>query len=232
MSSPTDRFFNGFTRSALRFLSQIRSHNDRTWFDAHRSDYERHLLAPLRDLVTDLAPSMADIDPLFELRPAVGKTISKIFRDTRFSRDKSPFRSTMWITFKRPAKHWLEIPAYFFELSSETYRFGMGFYAAGPGTMDELRARMEKDPRAFLQAIAFYPEQSIFHLEGETYRRPIPNQMAPEIQPWYQKKSFYLVSNRLADDLLLRRELVDELMDGYRVLAPIYRYLVASGTTR
>jgi uncharacterized protein (TIGR02453 family) len=189
-------------------------------------------LEPLQGLVVDLAPFMLDIDPLFELRPAVGKTISRIFRDTRFSHDKAPFRSTMWITFKRPVKHWVESPAYFFELSSDSYRFGMGFYSAGPSTMDRLRGSIEKDPLEFLEAIAFYPKQGTFSLEGDTYKRPIPNQLAPEIQPWYQKKSFYLVSNRLADDLLLRRELVDELMDGYRVLAPIYRYPVASGTTR
>ena len=123
--------FTGFTRSTLRFLSQIRSHNDREWFEAHRHDYQTHLLEPFQRLVVDLAPCMEDIDPLLELRPAVGKTISRIYRDTRFSSDKSPFRNRMWITFKRPSKIWTERPAYFcrrFRCERQTARGSLGVF--------------------------------------------------------------------------------------------------------
>ena len=93
--------FKGLSSKAFRFLKEIRTHNEKAWFEAHRTDYERHLLEPLRDLVTDLSDFMLDIDLSFEVAPAVGKTISRIYRDTRFSKDKSPLRDCMWITFKR-----------------------------------------------------------------------------------------------------------------------------------
>lgn len=216
----------GFSRSSLRFLSQLRSHNDRPWFDAHRSDYEAHLLQPFQRLAAALAPYMEEIDPYLEVRPAVGKTISRIYRDTRFSSDKAPFRSSMWITFKRPSMQWADRPAYFFELDVASYRFGMGFYSARPATMDQLRDRIRRSPTEFLEAAAFYPGQSTFALEGDCYRRSIPNDLPAEIQPWYQRKSWHLASRHEVDDLLFSGQLIQELIDGYVMLAPLYRYLV------
>jgi len=224
--------FTGFTPATVGFLESLAVHNDKTWFEAHKRDYQVHLLAPLQRLVVDLAPTMEAIDPLLEVRPTVGKTISRIYRDTRFSSDKSPLRSKMWITFKRPSKDWLDRPTYFFELASHAYRFGMGFYAATPRTMDQFRERVARDPAAFLAAVAFYPDQSVFALEGESYRRAIANGLPAEIQPWYQKKTFYLEADRALDDLLFRPELVGELTAGFRLLAPLYHFLLGSSAPR
>ena len=90
--SNTRCHFHGFSRRTFTALLDLGRHNYKTWFEAHRSIYETHVLQPLRDLVSDLADSMLGIDLSFEVAPAVGKTISRIYRDTRFSKDKSPFR--------------------------------------------------------------------------------------------------------------------------------------------
>jgi len=131
-----ERRFKGFSPKKLKFLRAIKANNNKAWFEAHRNDYEEYVLGPLRDLVTDLGDFMLDIDPRFEVEPAVNKTISRIYRDTRFSKDKSPFRSTVWITFKNRNKDWTtNVCGYFFELSMDSYRYGMGFYDAAPSIM-------------------------------------------------------------------------------------------------
>ncbi len=106
--------FSGFSQQGLNFLQQVRIENDKAWFDGNRDIYDRELLAPFRALVEQLAPGMLAIDPQFETRPAIGKTLSRIHRDTRFSHDKSRYRSRMWLTFKRPSKDWKDAPVYFF----------------------------------------------------------------------------------------------------------------------
>jgi len=80
--------FNGFSQQGLNFLQQVRIENDKEWFEANRGDYDSELLTPFRSLVAELSPAMLAIDPLFETRPAIGKTLSRIHRDTRFSHDK------------------------------------------------------------------------------------------------------------------------------------------------
>lgn len=142
--------FQGFAQEGLDFLQQVRIENDKTWFEEHRFIYDRSILTPFRALVDDLAPTMLEIDPQLETRSAIGKTLSRIHRDTRFSHDKSLYRSRMWLTFKRSAKNWTDAPAYFFEISPDTLRYGLGYYSASRPTMDLFRHTLQQRPQQFL----------------------------------------------------------------------------------
>jgi len=226
MTEEEERKFKGFSRKTLKFLRELKANNNKAWFQAHRADYEEYVLGPLRDLVTDLGDCMLDIDSRFEITPAVNKTISRIYRDTRFSKDKSPFRSTVWITFKNRNKDWTtHVCGYFFELSVNSYRYGMGFYNAAPAIMSRFREMIDENPKEFLKAISFFAKQRTFVLEGEQYKRIIDKSKPEKIQDWYQKKNMYLVCNRKIDNTLFSSKLVDDLTSGFRLIAPLYKYL-------
>lgn len=159
MPGQTTLLFNGFSGETLNFLSSLGANNNRAWFEANKHRCQESLLQPLKNLVSSLGPLMQSIDPHLEISP--GRAVSRIYRDTRFSRDKSPYKTNMWISFKRPSKDWKQDPVFFFDLFPDWYRYGMQ-------TMDKLRVMIDTRPREFLRAISFYPEQSIFKLEGET----------------------------------------------------------------
>ena len=221
-----DKQFRGYSPETLKFLKALESNNNKQWFEKHRVDYEKFVLEPTRKLVNDLGDFMLKIDPRFEITPAINKTISRIYRDTRFSGDKSPYRSNFWIVFKRSKKEWsTQVCAYFFEVFNDYYRFGMGFYDAAPAIMRKFREQIDENPGEFRKAIAFYPRQKTFSLEGETYKRIIDNSKPEEIQRWYQKKSMYLVCNRDINKTLFSRRLINDLKRGFGMLAPLYQYL-------
>lgn len=225
MTEEDERKFNGFSPKTLKFLRGLKANNSKSWFESHRTDYEKYVLGPLRDLVTDLGDFMLDIDPRFEIMPAVNKTISRIYRDTRFSKDKSPFRSTVWFTFKNRSKDWTTLVCgYFFELSVNAYRYGMGFYNAAPAIMNRFREMIDENPKEFLKAISFFAKQETFVLEGEKYKRMIDKNKPEKILNWYQRKNMYLVCNRKIDDVLFSDKLVDDLKYGFGLIAPLYRY--------
>jgi uncharacterized protein (TIGR02453 family) len=210
----------------LAFLKGIEANNNKKWFEKHKDEYRDYVLGPLRNLVTDLGDFMLDIDTRFEITPAVNKTISRIYRDTRFSKDKSPFRSTVWFTFKNRKKGWTtHVCGYFFELSVDSYRYGMGFYNAAPAIMSRFREMIDDNPKEFLKAISFFDKQKTFVLEGEKYKRIIDKSKSEKIQTWYQRKNMYLVCNRKIDDTLFSKKLVDDLMYGFGLIAPLYHYL-------
>lgn len=219
--------FPGFSREGLRFLRENRERNSRAWFDEHRPTYEELLLEPFRLLVVGLSPVMRRIDPRFETTPAVDRTISRLRRDTRFSPDKSLYRDRMWLAFRRPRKDWTGHPSYYFEIRPEGYRYGLGYYEAERSTMERFRARIDAEPAVFRRAIAPLRRDGRFELAGETYKRPPPGPHSPEIQDWYRRKSFYLACNRGIDALLLSPALEEDLRSGFRVLAPLYRFLIA-----
>lgn len=226
MSSRGGGAFRGFTHETLRFLAEAHERNSRRWFEANRPVYEEHVLSPLRALVVDLSATMGGIDRRFEMRPQVGRAISRIYRDIRFSKDKSVFRDHMWIVFKRPSKEWTDRPGFFFEIAPGMYRFGMGYYSASKRTMDAIRADIDLDPARFLAAVSFYPRQRVFRLEGDEYRRPPKGTPGPPLDQWYRKRSFYLVCDREPDRRFFSPALPADLSRRFLTLAPLYRYLI------
>ncbi|ABB33168.1 protein of unknown function DUF2461 [Geobacter metallireducens GS-15] len=216
--------FTGFSPQTVTFLSSLAGNNTKAWFETHRGDYEERLLEPMKALVAELSDFMLSIDQDFVTVP--GRAISRIHRDTRFSRDKSPYKTTLWITFKRQITEWRDAPCYFFELTACSYRFGMGFYSASKGTMDRLRETIERKPAQFRETVAFLGGQKRFVLEGEVYRRPLRHDLPEDLQEWHRRKNLYLVCNRQPDNALFSRKLVDDLRTGFGMLAPFYDYLL------
>ena len=222
--------FDGFTHETFSFLQDLSSHNDKAWFEQHKSTYLEQVLKPLQFLVTGLGSFMLSIDPEFEITPTVNKTISRIYRDTRFSKDKSPFKTNHWITFKRPGKDWQNHPAFFFEISPNSYRYGMGFFSADRETMDGFRRRIDSHPAKFLAATAFYPTQGEFVIEGAQYKRPLKADIPTELLDWYNRKSFYLACNQMVGEKGIDKHLIEDLMRGFDTLTPLYYYLCGTAS--
>ena len=215
--------FTGFTPDTLQFLRTLAANNSREWFEEHKDAYRQSVQEPLQRLASALAGPLLAIDQDLITEPR--RVVSRIHRDTRFSRDKSPYKTRLWLTYKRPLTLWQDAPAFFFELSADSYRYGMGFFAASRETMDRLRARIDRDQEAFRATVAFLDGQEAFVLAGEKYKRLLDGQKAEEILEWYQRKSLYLVCNRPLDGRLFGRGVLDELTAGFGRLAPFYHWL-------
>ena len=216
--------FVGFTTKTIEFLTNLQANNNKQWFEAHRGEYERYLLSPMRALVEELAPTILMIDPLLDISPRIDKTISRIHRDVRFSKDKSPYRTTLWIVFKHNRKDWQDTPGFFMEFSVGKYRYGSGFYSASKRTMDRLRDMIDTDPQAFLETVAFL-KSGPFELEGVTYKRVLDPSKTGVLLDWYQRRNCYVVRNREMDRLFFSRKLADELSDAFITMKPLYDFL-------
>ena len=216
--------FTGFTQEGLNFLQDAWINNSRVWFEEHRSIYDNDLIKPFRLLVEQLTPTMLKIDEWFETRPAIGKTISRIHRDTRFSKDKSLYRSRLWLTFKRPNRDWKEAPAYFFEIGPDSYRYGLGYYCASKPTMDIFREEILNDPSRFLAVINCVKKP--FELVGEMYKRPLIKDQDEKLSTWYNRKNIaVMVTNNHIEDVL-NGDLPNKLAKGFKQLLPLYDYLM------
>ena len=134
--------FTGFTNTTIGYLKDLAANNNKEWFENNRETYEVHLLSPLRQLSTSLGIVIMSIDKEIEIAPNVNKTISRIYRDIRFSNDKSPFRTDQWLTFRRPNKQWGNVPEFYFYFTPEEYQYGMGFYAATSQNMKLIRSHL------------------------------------------------------------------------------------------
>ena len=220
-----DSSFSGFYPESLDYFENLAANNTKVWFEEHRDDFEEYLMEPLKSLVCDLSGAMLAIDPELVTIPAVDKTISRIYRDTRFSRNKSPYKTCLWITFKRRSPDWKTAPCFFFEISADSYRYGMGFYSATRETMDNLRRFIEAKLAEFRKTVAFFGKQDIFTLEGDRYKRTLNPALPDDLQLWHGRKNIYFICQRLANGRLFTRGICDDLREGFGMLKPLYELL-------
>ena len=213
--------FQGFSRKTIAFLKKLERNNNKPWFEAHRSEWEEHVLVPMKALVERLAPAMVAIDPYLDVRPSIDKTISRIHRDTRFARDKSPYRTTLWIAFKHTSKDWKQDPTFAMEFSARGYWYGMGFYQASRRTMDNLRAIIDSKPQRFLEAVRFM-EAGGYELGGDKYKRIIDPSKTGVLGDWYQHRSCYVFRDKKLDDAFFSEELAEETARAFNEMKPLY----------
>ena len=88
----TDLEFNGFTNKTIQFFKDLEKNNNKEWFEKNRDTYLENILNPMKALVEELSFTMLDIDTLIEVTPAVNKTISRIYNDRRFAKNKPPYK--------------------------------------------------------------------------------------------------------------------------------------------
>ncbi|MFL7980370.1 TIGR02453 family protein, partial [Xanthomonas vasicola] len=82
-----------FSDASFKFLRALARHNDKTWFNDHRHQYEAHVRQPFLQLITDLQPALAQVSEHYRADPKTqGGSLFRIYRDARFSNDKSPYK--------------------------------------------------------------------------------------------------------------------------------------------
>ncbi|MCL2565646.1 MAG: DUF2461 domain-containing protein [Defluviitaleaceae bacterium] len=214
-----------FSSAALDFLFENKLQNSKIWFSERKADYTRLVLKPLQELVIGLTPAMLEIDPLFITEPKVSRSISRIYRDTRFSKDKTIFRDVMWCVFIRDKKLYDGLPAYYFEISPAGFRYGMGYYQAGKASMDCFRNLIVSRDKNFVRAMKCYKEQAVFKIEGEDYKRSKYQDEPEDIREWLDKKSFHFTKSSDDFDLLFSDVLPDKLAHDFKLIQPIYSFL-------
>ena len=224
--------FPGFHERALTFLRGLKRNNRREWFQERRAEYEEHVLEPMKLLVEELDVRFARFAP--EIIGDSKRSIFRIYRDVRFSKDKSPYKthSAAWFPH-RSASH---------GVGSETHGGGAGYYFhLEPGasivaggiwmpprpTLNRLRESIAAKPRDFaktLQGRAFLKRFEALTEENMLKRLPRGFDAGHPAEPWLRFVSF-TVSAPLTDREVLDRKLGDRVEKDIRLILPLVRWL-------
>ncbi|MBS4960346.1 MAG: DUF2461 domain-containing protein [Clostridiales bacterium] len=216
--------FEGFPSEMIDFLWDLRFHNNKEWFDQNRDRYKILLKEPMDQFGREMAARFSSIDPEITAIPVV----SRINRDIRFSKDKSPYRDRKWVVFKQDTGNWKEKPVYYFEVRPECYCYGMGFYCCKPETMKRFRQKIDAAPSVMEELIDRYCAQKEFVLDGDIYKKKFQTEYSEKMMDWYQRRSIVLQCEKPLGHNLYNREILDEVEKGFRFLVPYHRYLIST----
>lgn len=215
--------FTGFPEETLRFFLDIRFHNQISYFEQRRQDFIRDVQTPFYDFINELAPRMQRIDPQMEIRPY--KCLARIRRDTRFTKDKSPYRDHLWLLFRRGGEPREQSLNFWFELGPDHLGWGMGFWGENRQVMDRFRRELAARPEEFQRVLAGC-DLSGHHLAlaGTAFKRlSLPADLPAALEPWYRARELFVVRENLQFQWIYSPQIVERVWKDYRALAPLYK---------
>jgi len=227
-----DATFSGFPKECLAFFAGLEAHNNKQWFEAHRDDYERNVLDPARSFVVDMGAKLKSIAPKLVADPRTNKSLFRINRDTRFSKDKRPYKTNLGIWLWEPAKPGagrMDCSGFYLHITPETVFLGCGIYQFSKPMLAAYRKRVAnpKHGAALRKAIAAATKKRGVRLGDEHYKR-VPKGFDPDSEFADLLKhagvTTYLESGIPAS--LHSRKLLDYCFDFYKASLPMHQWLV------
>lgn len=218
-----------FSDKTFRFQRALARNNNREWFAAHKPDYEEHLLRPFQRLLTDLQGPLTAISAEYRSDSrGNGGSLFRIHRDTRFSNDKTPYKT--WAgarLFHQRAKQ-TPAPSFYIHIQPGGHFIGAGIWHPEPPTQKRIREFMADNPAAWTKAVHSSAFKKKYTLGGDTLVRP-PRGFDPK-HPLIEdiKRKDFVASVDLTDADVLGTGLLRRIETDLRGLAPLVDYLCAA----
>lgn len=217
--------FDGFPKAGLTFLRQLKRNNRRDWFEKHKDDYEAFVKLPMQSLIGALQPHFLSFAPEYEVNPK--RSIFRIYRDVRFSKDKRPYKTHVAAHFVLRGKpKGIEGSGYYLHIEPAEVFLGGGIYMPDGDQLKKIRKAIAGNPDEFL-AIIKNPrlKRTFGKLEGEQLRR-VPRGYDPEhpMADWLRFKQFF-VGSSIAVSKCHSPKFVNEVARAFETATPLIRFL-------
>lgn len=218
------RSFQGFPVGIISFFEDLGGNNNKAWFDANKRRYEECVKEPALAFGELMAEKLADI----AAGPPPEASPFRIYRDIRFSKDKSPYKTHMGIPFGDPGYKKGESPGFYFHLDARQLIVGAGLYSFDKPVLEAYRqAVLHEESGARLALIVADLTDQGYDIWGRTYKR-VPRGYDPE----HPRTGLLLHSGLFAGlaepplPELHSPEIIDYCLEHYRNLAPLQHWLV------
>ena len=224
-----------FTPATFKFLRGLDRNNSRAWFLEHKAQFEAHLRQPYLQLIADLAAPLAKISPHYVADPKpVGGSLFRIHRDTRFSKDKRPYKEWAGSQYFHKATRAaprtegafgrLDAPVFYLHLEPGECFVGGGLWHPQPESLRKIRDYIVANPASW-KTVKQGLARKGFKMSGESLKRP-PRGYDPA-HPLIEdlRKVSFTASIGFADGKALQAELAPFVIAQFRHLAPLADYL-------
>jgi len=215
-----------FTPDFFRFLFELELNNNRDWFQANKTRYEGSVRDPFLRFVADLGPRLKKISPHFIADPRpVGGSMMRIYRDTRFSKDKTPYKTAVMASFWHEKGKEGATPAFYLRLRPGDSLVGAGIWHPEPGALKRIRKAIVDDSRTWQRIKAGRDFRSACGMAGESLKRPPPGFDADH--PFIEdiKRKDFAASLRLEERRITSSSFMDDLLSAFKTTSPFVAFI-------
>ena len=217
--------FKGFSKDSIFLLAQNKLNDSRTFYEEHKAELKSSVTVPMRNICADLGETLFGIDPMMELDPV--KMVSRIRRDTRFSKNKDMYRDNMWAMFMRSKHKWRCQPCMWFEFMPSGYTIGIGMFDPKPAYMEYFRAEMRKEPERFRKAIKSIKKVHA-EFDHERYKKAKPGAIPADLEEYYNSKYLYFMYYNSDLSPLYDGSVMVDIKRCIKAYAPMYKFLLSA----
>lgn len=218
-----------FTNKLFSFSRELKSNNDREWFAENKPRYEKDVLAAAMDFVTQMQPRLAKQSRYLLAEPKrVGGSIMRIYRDTRFGKDKTPYKTNVGIHFRHSIGGDVHAPGLYVHLEPEACFLAAGIWMPPTEPLAAIRQSIMDDTEAWNKVRNNKKFAARYKLDGNSLKT------APRgIDPGHpaiedlRRKSFAGVT-QMTEKEFLRADVCDNIMDAFDAAKPLMKFLCDS----
>jgi uncharacterized protein (TIGR02453 family) len=217
--------FEGFPKEAIIFFKNLKRHNDREWFEQHKHEYEEYAKLPMQSFIASLQPHFSSFAPEFELNPK--KAIFRIYRDIRFSNDKTPYKTHIAAHFVlRGKERGLVGSGYYFHIEPGEVFIGGGIYMPDSDQLKKIRSALADHGEDFLAVVGSRAFKKRFgEIKGNSLQRiPKGYDESHPMAQWLKLKQFF-VGISLPESACYKESLVETIASICKDATPLIRYL-------
>lgn len=215
-----------FKPALFTYLKDLAANNEREWFKANKARYENLIKDPAIRFISDFGTELARVSPHFRADPRpVGGSLFRIYRDVRFSKDKSPYKTHVGIHFRHEAGKDAHAPGFYLHLEPKGCFMGAGIWHPDSKALAKIREALDEDPVSWKKAINGAAFKRGFNLEGESLKRNPKGYAAdhPLIED-LRRKDFIAVA-ALTQREVTSPGLIELLGTRFRTCAPLVGFL-------
>jgi uncharacterized protein (TIGR02453 family) len=223
--------FSGFPQETITFYQDLARNNDKVWFDAHKQDYKHYVLAPAQDFVVAMGERLRTIAPdiVMDTRTNGAGSIFRIYRDTRFSKDKTPYKPFLGIFFWEGARKKMENSGFYFHLEPPRLMLAAGMYMFCRPTLEKYRQAVI-DPKlgvSLIKAVEQVEANGPYEISTLHYKR------VPRGFDSNHENARFLRFNGLSASIesdipeeIHSPDILDYCLARFQDMAPLHRWLV------
>jgi uncharacterized protein (TIGR02453 family) len=219
--------FDGFPKATMTFLRKLAKNNNREWFQDNKASYESDWLEPSLAFIEAMKkPIERSFSPCFVAVPKrVGGSLMRIYRDTRFSKVKTPYKANIGIHFRHEFARDVHAPGLYVHLDPKELFWGVGIWRPDSTALRQIRARIDEEPDAWRKAKNGKAFRSEFELGGDSLKRPPTGYDAEH--PWIEdlKRKDFIAAKKIDAAAISRPEFVRDTIATFKKAKPFVSFL-------
>jgi uncharacterized protein (TIGR02453 family) len=215
-----------FTRGLFEFLMDLETHNNRDWFQTNKERHERQVQEPFLRLIADLAPGLKKIKPGFVADPSPNRgSMMRIYRDIRFSQDKSPYKTFVAAHFGQTKGNDESGPGCYLRFEPGKSLIGGGIWQPEPAVLKKIRDGIVADPKTWRRVTSVRALGPMCEMAPDSLKRPPAGYDANHPLIEDIKRKHFAVSWPLADSEVCGSDLKDLVLGNVRSISPFLQFL-------